>query len=272
MRKVPLTLILMITLLVSAATACAQEEEESYEHPEELFQGEIVFTEECGELQVTLSPSFIAGHGSNHLHLPLAIEYGLTDALEIEAEWKGAIGRYTTGESDPVYGIGDVALGAKYSFMSIYDSDLHCALGLEIGFPTGDVEKELSEGSIEYEPYLVVAADLPGALGAQLFTQLGFGFAQRVGEVSDEDAGETEAHELRWNTGFYIPLDAMMLTFEATLETDRWNNDGEKSSAYLTPGLTWQPADEWEIGLGVPVGMTSGAERFGCLVNITQEF
>ena len=51
-------------------------------------------------------------------------------------------------------GTGDLSVGTQYSFMNVANTNLHPAVGFELGLPTGDQNKEMSERGVEYEPFL----------------------------------------------------------------------------------------------------------------------
>lgn len=259
--------------LTAAYHVRAQEAERQQPQPlQEVFQTELVYPQEKGEVQFTLSPTFSKGAGLKLFQTPLTIEYGLTSKWQVELEWQAASFRRERGEGETMRGIGDLRLGTKYSFMNMRGSSFHSAVGLEVGMPTGSAEKELSEGVIEYEPYFILARDFQRLKGAQLFAQAGVGLLQRVkGHASENEDGPT-AHEFNLNVGSFVPVSHVVLTGELNWQTNRWNHGGQESLLYFTPGLVWHPASTWEVGVGVPIDLTRDADGFRNILKLTYEF
>ena len=267
-------------ILAVASPARAQEKEEqparteeTKEQPlQEVFQSEVVYTQEKGEVQITVSPTFGKGGGGRLLQTPLSLEYGVTDKWQVELEWQPASFRREAGDEGTARGTGDLRFGTKYSFMNVRGSSFHSAVGLEVGLPTGSADKGLSEGFVEYEPCFILARDFPKLKGAQLFTQVGVGLLQRPKGRASEDGDEPAAHEFNLNVGGFIPVRHVVLTGELNWQTNRWNHGGQESSLYFTPGLVWHPTRSWEVGVGVPIGLTRGADGFRNIVKFTYEF
>ena len=52
-------------------------------------------------------------------------------------------------------GIGDLEFGLKYTFDKLAKLGLQIASGVEVSLPSGDIDRELTEGFIFYEPFIV---------------------------------------------------------------------------------------------------------------------
>jgi hypothetical protein len=186
----------MVKRSILAALALLGAVEAGAEQPlNELFQSEAVYPQEAGEIQLTLRPLFQRGEeGDKTYQHILGLEYGITD------EWQLELGFASFVDHDPTdgastSGIGDLELGTKYSFMRIRESNVHAAVAFEVTVPTGDPDRELGEGFMEYEPSLIVAKDFPEWHGLQLFAQLGLGFVDRVREETSERPAADDAEE-----------------------------------------------------------------------------
>lgn len=173
--------IVLVCLQFHADLVWAQTEaEEEHEQPlQEVFQTELVYPQEKNEIQLTLRPQFSNGRDENLFALPFTIEYGITNSWQVELEYNTFVDR------DPALGkrtrgIGDLEIGTKYSFMNIANSNFHSALGFSVSFPTADIDKQLTEGAIEYEPFIIFAKDFPSLSHMQLFTQMGGTFNQQI--------------------------------------------------------------------------------------------
>ena len=156
--------------------------------------------------------------------------------------------------------------------MNMRGSNFHSAVGFEVSFPTGNVEKGLSEGLIEYEPYFSIAKDLPRLHNMQVFSQVGVGFLQRTRRRVGADEEQSAAHNLNLGIGMFMPFSRLVLTSEFNLNTNRWNNGGREREMYFTPGMVWRLARNLEIGVGAPVGLTGDADKSGSILRLVYEF
>lgn len=204
------------------------------------------------------------------LQVPLLIEYGLTANWQIELEWN-AFTNMRRGDGGAVHGIGDVRLGVKRSFMNLHSTDFHAAVGLEVGLPLGDVDKELGEGLLGYEPFFILAKDFPAFRRMQVFSQVGVEFVRRVRNKTDEKS-EPPANEFSWNSGLFMPAGRLCFTTELNWNTNRWNRDGTDDQLYFTPGMVLKLPMTWELGVGVAVGLNNRSDSSRIIVKLTHEF
>ena len=244
---------LMLHVLPSAALAGQQEQDEDKKYPqalEELIRTEVVFPQEKGELQISAGSLFDHSSRSSLFGLPLEVEYGLTDSWQVGLEWtpftRLRVGDQATTER------GEIAIGTKYSFMSIAGSGSHAAVGVE-----------LVVGELEVEPYAAFARDL-NRRGAQVFAHVGLGFAA---SGHGDDEGE---RELQWNVGGLAPVGPVTLAAEINARNHSLTFRGV-TELYLTPSITFRPARSWEIGCGMPIGLTSDSTRVGLAVLVSFE-
>lgn len=243
----------LCVVLVSSGLVHAQEQDavKEWEQPvQDLFQSMLVYPQEQNELQATFSPRFHKGQEENLWILPLSIEYGVTDAFQVEVGWEVYKHRNPDDEASE-QGIGDVEVEAMYSWMSISDLPVHAALAMGVLIPSGDEDKGLGEGSTVYEPVAILAADLDVLNGGQIFLNLG-------AEI-DRDGSEKFV-----NVGAFMAVHNWVPSLE-------WNRSEEQEDRYLTPGLTWTSGSAWNIGLGVPVGLEDEADDYRVILQIVYE-
>lgn len=238
---------------------------------EELFKTDVVYPEEKGEFQFELAPTFQRAAGGDTWTVPLSMEYGLTSRWQAEAEWNAFVQHHPTRGST-THGIGDLELGTQYSFLNVSGSLFHVAPRFSVEFPLGDVNKDLSEGFIEYEPAVIVARDFPRFHNAQLFTEVEFNLVQRLETPSDPDEREPAADELDWNAGFFVPFSRGAISMEFNWDNNQWNNHGNENVMYLTPGVIWKLSGNVEVGAGIPVGLNGDSDRFGIITHLIVEF
>lgn len=238
---------------------------------EELFKTDLVYAQEKGEWQLEVAPFYQNNSSGNLWTLPLSMEYGLTDNWQVEAEWDAFV-QHVSGEHSSSCGIGDLEVGSQYSFMNLGGSSFDLAPRFSIGIPLGDVNKGLSEGFMEYTPAVILARDFPQFHHLQLFSEIGLGIVRRVKKPAVVAQAAPAADGLNFGAGFFVPVSQGTVTLEFNWNNNQWNHHGEDNEFYLTPGCTWKPLKGLEIGLGIPVGLNSGADRYDVIAHIIYEF
>jgi hypothetical protein len=238
---------------------------------EELFKTDEVYPEEKGELEVGLSSVYQNHAGGADWTVPLEMEYGLTDRLQLEAEWDSLVQRFPA-HRPAVRGIGDLELGAQYSFMDIAGTGLHIAPRFAVEAPAGNVNRDLGDGFLEYEPAIIVAKDFPALHNSQVFTEFGPGIVQRIRRPADADDAEPSAHELNWSSGFFVLFGRAAATMEFNWSNNTWNHHGTENEMYLTPGALWRVRPSVELGLGIPVGLNQSSDHFEVIAHVVWEF
>jgi hypothetical protein len=258
---------------LTSLLASAQEEDvQAREQPiQEVFQTGLVYPQQRGEVQLSYSSRFGKRKAHSSLETPINLEYGITNRWQIEIEWNPMSRRTEAGEPT-TRGTGDLRIGTQYSFMNMRGSNFHSAVGFEVGFPTGSMEKGLSEGLIEYEPYISLAKDFPRLHNMQVFSQVGVGFVQRTRSRVGPDEKKSAAHNFNLGVGMFMPFSRLVFTGEFNLNTNRWNNGGLEREMYFTPGVVWRLPRNLEIGVGAPVGLTGDADKSGAIVRLVYEF
>ena len=127
---------------------------------QEMFQSNLVYPQEKDEIQFTLFPSFKKSQNAQNIRTLFEVEYGITDALQVIFEWDGLL--YKNPNSNPaIAGVGNIEVGAQYSWMGMGDGNTHFSFGNLIEFPVGPVESGLTEGFLEIQPFIVLARDFP---------------------------------------------------------------------------------------------------------------
>ena len=238
---------------------------------EELFKTDMVYPQEKGELQVGLASLYQHNSSGDAWTVPVSLEYGLTDRWQVEAEWKSFV-QHNYANHSTVRGISDLEIGTQYSFMNIGDSLFHIAPRFSIEIPLGDVNKGLTEGFMEYQPAIILARDFPQFHHAQLFAEIGISFVQRVKRPSEADDAEPAAHGLNLGIGGFVPFSRGALTMEFNWANNQWNHHGTGNELYLTPGWIWKVTRNFEIGMGIPVGLNNRSDQYDVIVHVVCEF
>lgn len=260
-----------VALLGGFTSASAQEDEPGYvQLVNEFFLNGSVYPQEQGEIQLTTYPriDFDDGHRSA---FPLAVELGLTDRWQLEAEWIPLAVNRPNGSAGRS-GIGDVEIETQYSFMNLGGSSTHLAFGLGVTLPMGPEEAGGSEGETEFEPSISMARDVrAGGRPGQLFGQVAMGLVGREeGPVAIGDP-EVDAHELILGLGYVVAAGRARWTAELSWASNEWNG-GDETEVYFAPGLVWDLPETWELGIGAPIGLGGDAVPFGLSLFLLYEF
>jgi hypothetical protein len=261
MKEMLLIAVLLALSPGFGSDAMAQEERD--QPVQEVFQTELVYPQEKGAFQLTSASTF--GKVNKKFSNELSVEYGLTRAWQMGLQWE-SFARKTNEDGLISRGSGDLRLGTKYSFMSMRGSNFHSAVGFELGLPAASAKKGISEGKMEYEPYVILAKDFPGLSRLQLFSQLGITFAHSITRSTasdDNQAGKT----FEWNSGLFFPYRRARFTTEIN-----WSKNTKENNLYLTPGIIWKLSRDMEFGLGVPLGLSRDAESFRMIAKLVYEF
>ena len=257
--------ILVVGLLVLPRTAAGQDERS--QPLQELFLTEVVYPQEKGEIQLMLGSLLDRSPSDLPALLPLAIEYGLTNRWQIEAGWDG----YTQFHRSPVTHLRTArfSVGTKYSVMNIAHSPVHAAFGVDVEFPSADVLPDgEGEHDMEIEPFAAFAADLRGRV--TVFGSAGASLAPQ--EVADlARRGDRPDDRGTVSFGALIAFHRATLAAEYTTRSDGlpWRLNG---APLVTPSIIIHPGHEWELAVGMPIGVRETHRRPGVAVQIVKEF
>ncbi|MCB9069631.1 MAG: hypothetical protein H6629_17745 [Calditrichae bacterium] len=229
-------------------------------HPEQLiqdvFQSELVYPQESGELQFTISPNLQNSRPVNLLSSPVAIEYGLSDSWQIEFSWMGYV-HQENSLSGNISGPGDVEIGTKWRFLSPGHRNIQSAVGLDLQLPTGGTDG-INEDDPAVEPYVIAAMDLNWLNDAHIFTQVG-------GEISLTSETD-DAPGIFMNSGIIYPFRTFCVSTELN-----WITADEIAEIYVTPGII-STYGSYEFGFAIPIGVSSPADTYRIIAQFSIEF
>lgn len=225
------------------------------------FQSGDIYPDAPGEVDCTTFPYYLNRGDAGEYALPLGLEFGVTDHWLI-----GLVTQpFTTINSNDEqykFGMSDVFLYTQYSMLNIYNSHTSVSLIFNLGLPAGKIDDAMTDGFIRYNPTVVVAHDFVNTVYVlQVFAQAGMSFVQRVQTPRDHTNSAPNAHRLRVNTGIALRSRYINFSTELNWRTSEWNHNGDINSLYRTPGVSYQPADHIEMGIGVPVGLTKKSDN-----------
>lgn len=253
-------------LFYSNGVIAQDDTRKTYNQPlQDVFQTELVYPQEKGEVQLTLNPEIGNTEDLNYINFPVLAEYGITDNWQLGFSWSSFQNNFD-GNNTSVSGIGDIEFDTQYSFMNVGKTNFHAALGFELEIPLSSEEKGISEGRYEYMPYSLFAIDLPSLNNIQIFTQAGFSFSTNKAENDEE-----EGNKLFLSGGLFVPLKNVIFDLELTSIGNPWEN-GNENQLYLTPGIILNLPGGWETGFGTSIGLNKESDKYLVLAMVTFEF
>jgi hypothetical protein len=187
------------------------------------------------------------------------LEYGLSDAWQIETEWDGPM-----WSRDPsgvlTSGVGDVSVGSKYVFRCIKGSRYHFSVGADVQFPTAT----LTDAADEKRAAVVVPAVVFGrdvAVAGHVFSSLAV--AAPLTRPGDQPSWEFVS-----DTGMFVRV---VRGFHATAEVSVSGGPDRHRLVQFVPGWLWHWRDRVEVGAGLLVAVSRDAAH-GVLTHVVYEF
>ena len=170
-------------------------------------------------------------------------------------------------DSEPtVGGIGDVSLMAKYAPLMLPAQQFALSGGLKLTFPTGSGRRELG-GMFAVSPFLAAGKGF-GPFSLQADAAYNWQL-NRPGMIEKEQEFTANL------TGTYSPLDRMDLVLELNSVTKVKGEEDlrDRVQLYLTPGVSVEPANAWNLRGGIQLPVTRAKEfHYNLIVILTKGF
>ncbi|WP_437677836.1 hypothetical protein [Sorangium sp. So ce131] len=246
-------------LLLVACTAAAppeQERMEAAEGPaqppvEELFLGETAFPQEQLELQITSAPAWERDGRRVRFGVPLLLELGITDRLQIGGELPLELVRHDRGVA---VGLGAVQAEVLANVVNERALGLALSAGLEIGLPAS--ARELGPPGYTLAPFVCLDKAI-GGVHVSLSASAEVGLPAAGRSAAELSPGATLA--------VVSPLGDVAPTVELAAELD------DAASLLLAPGVLWHPAPGLELGAALELGLLGETPDVGLLLLVTRE-
>ena len=177
-----------------------------------------------------------------------------------------------------VAGMGDVSLMLKYVPVLLPEQQFAFAGGVSVTFPTGSERRGLG-GQLAVAPF-VAAGKAFGPFSLQADAAYRWQL-NRPREIEPEEEGEEavrphKEHGVTANlTATYSPLEWLALLLELNSATVLHRGDPltERVQLYLTPGVSVEPAEGWNLRAGIHLPVTSAKELdYSVIVMLTKGF
>ena len=246
------------TLLISSASAADDEAENDRveEYFQELFLGEAAYPQDAGETQLSLG-HFWTDRGDFRSSLPLFLEYGITDELQVGVTLP--INDHHANDPELRDGLGNVELEVYWALLNCADTGWVAGIGF--GYSLPEATTGAGEDAHIYEPFAVLyrdfhtdALNLSGGLEIE---------DPRDPADAAETSGEVAVAYIRPD-----PCRPLVWLLEADAEIE-----SEGTHVRIAPGAYYRPAGgSWELGFSLPVGLTESAPKIGAFAMLTFEF
>ena len=239
-----------------------------YQPIQEVFQSNLVYPQEEDEIQLTFFPSYRQSGNAERARTLVEIEYGITDYFQVIGEWDGLL--YDNPNQGPTLsGPGNLELGGQYSWMGLGGGNTHFSMGTLFEFPTGSVDDGLTDGLLEWNPFVVLAQDFPNWNQSQIFLELGYSGVERIRTTPGSSGPEFDS--FIWNVGGFVPIGRWRGVLEINGNNNEWDG-GNQNEIFLTPGVIYKLDKEWEIGVAAPVGLTDKSDDYRVVGYLMWEF
>ncbi len=211
----------------------------------EAFIGDLAFTQQRGEIQISSVMRADGAAANRTARVPLAMEYGITDALQVSIETGGFDYARPAGWSSP----SAFALGVRYGRYGLLPN-LHASVSIEAETESG-ATRTLSTMS-----GLQLGVDIPQLWMTHLFTSAGVGVWNSDGAKRD----------IEWAAGIVVPLGSFRATIERPLRA------AEGAGRGLVPGLIWRVVEGFDVGVATTVRTQPSVKASGMMMSLVLEF
>lgn len=220
-----------------------------YQIVQELFLGTIVYAQEKNEWQFNAG-YFQGNEFPSDAHVPLEIEYGITDRFQIGMEFPLEV---ASPVDDFQSGVSAVEWGVYYN--PVNDPVHRWAVG--IGYDVAVATSLDDEGNRlwVHEPYLVGYQEI-GEVALNLSGRL------EIATTGDEtEIGGELALGMFREFGNWVPM----------LELANQWEEGQ-TQLVMAPGLFWKPRRSIQLGASLPIGLNDEAPALGAFALLVLEY
>ncbi len=218
---------------------------------DQAIVGDTAVLLEKGDLEITLGVSVEDDGDQEAIELFVEIEYGVTDGLEI-----GMSVPYlrlmpeASGEPD-VDGLGDVTLSVSVSLLSEHPFLISSSLGVSLDTADRKSSNDLGEGTVLWEPSLVMDVSL--------------GDMELIADIGGEFGHQPPVFVFEFTLAYAIGEVVSSVGVEGSL-------DGDEKDVALVPGVGFPIAEDVELAVEVPIGLTKVSSDWKVELQLTFEY
>jgi hypothetical protein len=213
---------------------------------QEPFIGALSFTQERGEIQISSAMRADGAAANRTAGVPLEIEYGITNDLQVSIGTGGFNYERPAGWSSPR----DFGVELRYGRFGLLPN-LHASVTLE-----GESESQPGNRSVSTMSGLQLGLDIPPLRMTHIFTSVAAGLWNSEGTETDVD----------WLAGVVVPFGSFRATIERPLIVS------EATNRATVPGLIWRGPNSLDFGVATTLYTQPRFRATGLMLTIVLEF
>ena len=255
----------ILFLLSIAPQTVGQTKSLEERQPLELVFADSIVPQDRHETMLTTGAWYFR-HGSLHnASLTQKVEWGISDQLQVATLVQLVNSSNSLGSTKT--GLGDVEIGARYTWANVGSEFTHLAIAVDALLPTGNPNRELGEGAYSVSPSVLISRELRQGK-YQLFATTGL---ELIAKHRRLDPSQDAPHSSIFsNGGLSVHAFDGWAVGEISFSSNRWSGGNETRFA-LTPAYVWRLAKRSELLVGIPIGLTSSTDRVGAVIKFTFE-
>jgi hypothetical protein len=234
--------------------------------PLELVSADSIVPQDRHEMMLTSGGWYYRDGSLHDAMFTQKMEWGISDRLQVATTVQAVRNTNVAGPS--ATGMGDLEVGARYTWARVGSEFTHFAAALDAGFPTGNPRNGLGDAAYTLSPSLLASHEF-GNGRYQLFTTSGLDFVvahRPVGGIAQQNLRDS----LFCNSGLSLHAGHEWAIGEIAVTSNRWNGGSETNVAF-TPSYVRRVAKRAELLLGLPIGLTSSTDPIGIVFKFTFE-
>jgi|GEM_PF-4431861 len=213
---------------------------------EEAFLGDLAFMQERGETQISSLLRTGGASANRTARVPLAIEYGITDDMQVGVKTGGFNYDRPTGWSSPR----EFGLALRYGRYDLLPN-LHVSATIE-----AESVVEGGKRNANTTSGLQLGLDIPRLRMTHIFTSLTGGVWNSAGITTGVD----------WAAGVVAPFGHLRGTLERPLRVTDPANRG------TVPGLIWRVGNGFDLGVATTLRTQPAMKVSGAMLSLLLEF
>jgi hypothetical protein len=255
----------ILLLLFIAAPIVGQTTTLEERQPLELVFADSIVPQDRHETMLTTGVSYFR-HGSlQNVSLTQKVEWGISDQLQVATLVQLVNSSNSLGSTKT--GLGDVEIGARYTWAKVGSEFTHLAIAVDALLPTGNPSSALGEGVYSVSPSVLISRELRQGK-YQLFATTGLELITKRRRL--DPSQDARHNSIFSNGGLSLHAFHGWAVSEISFSSNRWSGGNETRFA-LTPAYVWRLAKRSELLIGIPIGLTSSTDRVGGVVKFTFE-
>jgi len=265
LRKIIVETGVFSLLLFASGQVYAQPQTLEERQPLELVFADSIVPQDRHETMLTTGASYLRRGFQHNASLTQKVEWGISDHLQVSSFVQFVNSSNSLGPTKT--GLGDIEIGARYTWARVGSEFTHLAIALDGVLPTGNPRRALGEGTYSVSPSLLISRELRQGK-CQLFSTTGVEFIVKRRRL--DPSQDAPRNSIFSNGGLSVHAGQGWAIGEISFSSNRWNGGNETRFA-ITPAYVWRLAKRAELLVGVPIGLTSSTDRVGTVVKFTFE-